>query len=261
MILVRLQKIISRGGVVSRRKAEGLIRCGLVTVNGQVIREMGVKADPKKDHIKVEGRLIHGEQPMTYLILHKPKGVITTLSDPQGRPTVKDFLSGIKIKVYPVGRLDYHSEGLVFLTNDGEMAHALIHPRYQVPRTYQVKVKGSLSEDLLSRLRRGVFLPTHRRASCRVESLRRTVANSWLEVTLYEGQKRQIRRMMDVIGHPVLKLKRIRLATLELGDLQPGRYRYLFPEEIKSLRACIQRFQFKVNAKEELSYNLAVRHA
>jgi len=234
-MLVRLQKIIAQAGVASRRAAEELIRAGAVTVNGKIVRELGTKADPQKDHIKVRGRLVQSKEPLTYLMLHKPKGVVTTLSDPQGRPIISDFLRGVKARVYPVGRLDYDSEGLLFLTNDGELAHAVTHPRYGVPKTYQVKVKGVLTDEGLAKLQAGVTLPDGKKAVGRVEKIRKMAANSWLEITLHEGQKRQIRRMMEEIGHPVLKLKRVRLATLELGDLPPGRYRYLTPEEIQSL--------------------------
>src|SRR3972149_6336567 len=157
-MLVRLQKIIAQAGVASRRAAEELIRAGAVTVNGKIVRELGTKADPQKDHIKVKGRLVQSKEPLTYLMLHKPKGVVTTLSDPQGRPIISDFLRGVKARVFPVGRLDYDSEGLLFLTNDGELAHALTHPRYGVPKTYQVKVKGVLTDEGLAKLQAGVSL-------------------------------------------------------------------------------------------------------
>jgi pseudouridine synthase len=153
---------------------------------------------------------------------------------------LKDFLSGVKTRVYPVGRLDYDSEGLLFLTNDGELAQTLIHPRHGIPRTYLVKVKGALSDQELLQLEKGVRLPDGRLVSCRIRKLQKTQANSWLEVTLYEGLNRQIRKMMEKVGHPVLKLKRIRLATLELGDLSAGRYRHLSVAEIQELRRYVK---------------------
>jgi 23S rRNA pseudouridine2605 synthase len=258
-MLIRLQKIIAQAGVTSRRKAEELILSGSVTVNGRIIRKLGSKADPKKDHIKVKGHLIRTQQPLTYLIFNKPKGVVTTLIDPQGRPTVMDFIDGIKTRVYPVGRLDYDSEGLLFLTNDGQLAQELIHPRYEIPRTYLVKVKGVVSEQNLKKLREGMSFTATRYAPCRVEKIRKTPNHSWLEMTLYEGQKREIRRMMDKINHPVLKLKRTRLATLKLGDLSPGRYRRLTSEEIRSLRVFTLGRRSIPRKKEENIYRTALR--
>ena len=258
-MLVRLQKIIAQAGVSSRRKAEELILSGSVTLNGRVIRQLGSKADPKKDHIKVKGRLIHIQQPLTYLILNKPKGVVTTLIDPQGRPTVRDFIRGVKTRVYPAGRLDYDSEGLLFLTNDGQLAQAIIHPRHEVPRTYLVKVKGVVSEQNLKKLRAGLSLPSTKFSRCLLEKIRKTPNHSWLEMTLYEGQKHQIRRMMDKINHPVLKLKRTRLATLELGNLLPGKYRHLTPLEIQSLRACASSRSPLLKKKIAGSYNTILR--
>lgn len=236
-MLIRLQKIIAQAGISSRRKAEDLIRSGLVTVNGQLIRELGSKADPNKDHIKVKGRLLRIRQPLTYLIWNKPRGVVTTLSDPQGRPTVKDYLHGVKSRVFPVGRLDYDSEGLLLLTNDGELAHSLIHPKFEIPRTYWVKITGKITQEDLKKLRSGGSSPNGRYAPCGVEPMGLTANHSWIEMTLYEGQKREIRRMMDKIDHPVLKLKRVRLASLNLGSLSPGQIRYLTSKEVRSLQS------------------------
>ena len=257
---IRLQVIIARAGITSRRKAEELIRNGKVTVNGKVVRELGSKADPDKDHVKVRNRLIPTHKPHVYLLFHKPRGVVTTLNDPQGRPTIKDFLKGIKTRVYPAGRLDYDSEGLLFLTNDGQMAHDLMHPSLETPRTYHVKVAGALSDAELIRLRKGVPLSNGKTASCRVEKRRRTASNSWLEITLYEGQKRQIRRMMDKLGHSVLKLKRVRLATLEITGIEAGRYRYLYPEELRALKAYLTRRRSALSRKTVGPLIPAVRH-
>jgi pseudouridine synthase len=233
----RLQKIIARAGITSRRKAEEFILEGRVKVNGRVVTELGSKADPERDHVKVDGKLIHFKQPRAYLILNKPKGYVTTLSDPEGRPTVLDLLKGVRQRVFPVGRLDYDTEGLLLLTNDGDLAHALMHPSYEVPKTYLAKVKGVLTDDKIKKLEKGVPLPDGKTAPCSIKKVRKTQENSWLEVTLHEGKKRQVRRMLERVGHPVLKLKRIRYAFLELAGLLPGQYRHLSPQEVKRLKA------------------------
>jgi len=233
----RLQKIIARAGVTSRRKAEELIIQGRVTVNGKVMTELGSKADAERDHIKVDGKLLRLKQPQVYLMLNKPKGYVTTLADPERRPTVLDLLKGVRQRVFPIGRLDYDTEGLLLLTNDGELAHALMHPSYEVPKTYLAKVKDVLTDEKIKKLERGVPLPTGKTAPCTIKKVRKTQENSWLEVTLHEGKKRQVRRMLENAGHPVLKLKRIRYAFLELARLLPGQYRYLTPQEVKRLKA------------------------
>lgn len=226
----RLQKILSEMGITSRRKAEGLIFEGRVTVNGR-IATIGTKADPVKDHIKVDGKLLIKPEPKVYIMLNKPKDVVTSLHDPEGRLTVKDFLKGVKYRVFPVGRLDYDSEGLLLLTNDGDFAHAVLHPSKKILKTYLVKVKGILEEDEISKLRAGVKLVEMITAPAKVKRIRKTENNSWLEMTIYEGKKRQIRRMLEKIGHSVLKLKRIKIDGIELGKLEPGTFRYLTPEE------------------------------
>lgn len=226
----RLQKILSEMGITSRRKAEDLIFEGRVTVNGR-IATIGTKADPVKDHIKVNGKLLIRPEPKVYIMLNKPKNVVTSLHDPEGRPTVKDFLKGVKYRVFPVGRLDYDSEGLLLLTNDGDFAHAVLHPSKKISKTYLVKVKGILEEDKIEKLRAGVKLVERMTAPVKVKRIRETENNSWLEIIIYEGKKRQIRRMLEKTGHDVLKLKRIRVDGLELGKLEPGTFRYLTPEE------------------------------
>lgn len=218
------------------------MRGGAVTVNGRVIRELGSKADPEKDHIKVLGKLVNPRQPRIYLMLNKPRGVVSTLSDPVGRVTVKDLLRGVRFRVYPVGRLDYDSEGLLLLTNDGEWTRRMIHPSFEIPKTYEVKVKGVIVDDQVRLLSRGVVLPDGRTSPCRIRRLKKTEKNSYLEITLHEGRNRQIRRMLERIGHPVLRLKRTGVATLELGPLAVGRYRYLTGQEIQSIKAAV-RFQ------------------
>ena len=226
----RLQKILSEMGITSRRKAEDLIFEGRVTVNGR-IATIGTKADPVKDHIKVDGKLLIKPEPKVYIMFNKPKNVVTSLHDPEGRPTVKDFLKGVKYRVFPVGRLDYDSEGLLLLTNDGDFAHAVLHPSKKISKTYLVKVKGILEEDKIEKLKTGVKLVERMTAPVKVKRIRETENNSWLEIIIYEGKKRQIRRMLEKTGHDVLKLKRIRVDGLELGKLEPGTFRYLTPEE------------------------------
>ncbi len=226
----RLQKILSEMGITSRRKAEDLIFEGRVTVNGR-IATIGTKADPVKDHIKVDGKLLIKPEPKVYIMFNKPKNVVTSLHDPEGRPTVKDFLKGVKYRVFPVGRLDYDSEGLLLLTNDGDFAHAVLHPSKKISKTYLVKVKGILEEDKIEKLKTGVKLVERMTAPVKVKRIRETENNSWLEIKIYEGKKRQIRRMLEKTGHDVLKLKRIRIDGLELGKLEPGTFRYLTPEE------------------------------
>jgi len=231
----RLQKILSDMGIASRRKAEELIIEGRITVNGR-IATIGMKADPVKDHIKVDGKLLIRSEPKVYIMLNKPKNVVTTLYDPEGRPTIKDFLKGVKYRVFPVGRLDYDSEGLLLLTNDGDFAHAVLHPSKKISKTYLVKVKGVLDEEEISKLRTGVKLGDGMTAPAQVTRVTRTENNSWLKMTIHEGKKRQIRRMFEKMRHPVLKLKRIKINGIELGELKPGIYRYLAFEEIYKIR-------------------------
>ncbi len=232
----RLQKILSAAGVASRRAAEKIITEGRVRVNGRVIDTLGAKADPAQDHIKVDGKLINPVQPHVYLMLNKPAGYVTTLSDPQGRPTVLDLLKGIRTRVYPVGRLDYHTEGLLLLTNDGDFAHLITHPRHEIPKTYRAKIKGVLDDRRIGELERGVFLEDGKTAPAKVRKVRKEEANSWVEITIQEGRKRQVRRMFDRVGHSVIKLRRIRTGSLTLGDLKEGSYRRLTAEEIAALR-------------------------
>jgi len=231
----RLQKILAKCGIASRRKAEELIREGLVTVNGKVAT-LGMKADLERDHIKVRGKLINKVEPKTYIVFNKPRKCLTAMSDPHGRPTVKDFLKQVKVRVFPVGRLDFDSEGLLILTNDGEIANILIHPRYKVPKTYHVKIDGFLSEKDIKKLEKGVMLEEGLTAPAIVKEVKKAKANSWIEITVHEGRKRQIRRMLERIGHPVIRLIRVRIDGIGLGDLAPGEYRYMTPAEIERLK-------------------------
>jgi 23S rRNA pseudouridine2605 synthase len=234
-MLERLQKIISAAGITSRRAAEELITEGRVRVNGKTVTELGTKADAAKDHIKVDGKLINPRQPPTYVMLNKPAGFVTTMSDPEGRPTVQDLLKGIKVRVYPVGRLDYNTEGLLLLTNDGDFAHLITHPKHEFPKTYLAKVKGVLDDRMIELLEQGVFLQDGKTAPAKVKKIRKEEMNSWLEITIHEGRKRQVRRMFDHVGRSVIKLKRIRTGTLSLGDLPEGSFRHLTSAEVKGL--------------------------
>jgi 23S rRNA pseudouridine2605 synthase len=236
----RLQKIIAAAGIASRRKAEALITGGLVSVNGKVVSQLGSKADPELDHIRVNGRLLRGPERHVYLLMNKPKGYVTTLRDPEGRPTVMDLLRGVGARVYPIGRLDYASEGLLLLTNDGEFANRLMKAASHVPKTYMVKVSGTPPVEGLARLRAGLFIALEdgkrvKTAPARIRPIREA-ANPWYEVTLREGRNRQIRRMFEEIGHHVEKIKRVRYGPLEL-NVHPGKFRRLTPEEVNHLKA------------------------
>jgi 23S rRNA pseudouridine2605 synthase len=204
-----------------------------------VVRELGTKADPQRDRITVDGRPVHVAPARLYLLLNKPVGVVTTLSDPEGRPTVRDLLVGVRQRVFPVGRLDYHSAGLLLLTDDGALAERLMHPRYGIRKTYQVKVRGRPDVEALERLARGIRLPEGTTAPAEVRVLERAPAKAWLELTIAEGKKRQVRHMCEAVGLPVEKLVRVRLGPLKLGKLPPGQFRPLTPEELARLRAAV----------------------
>ena len=237
---VRLQKVIADAGVASRRKAEELITAGRVTVNGQVVRELGTRVDPERDHVKVDGRHLKPPQPQSFIMLNKPKGVLSTLSDPAGRPTIQHLLHGVSLRMFPVGRLDYDTEGLLLLTNDGNIAQALLHPRYHVPKTYRAKLKGVLTDDDIQQLERGVQLEDGVTAPAVLKKGGKAEANSWIEITIYEGRKHQVKRMFEAVGHPVLRLERIRFGPLSLGGLPPGQFRFLTDREANALRSVLQ---------------------
>jgi len=241
MPLERLQKIIATAGVASRRKAEQLITSGHVQVNGSTITELGSKADPETDHIRVNGKLLQREQQRhVYLLLNKPKGYVTTVNDPEKRPTVMDLVRGVKGRVYPVGRLDYASEGLLLLTNDGELANLLMKAASHVPKTYVVKVAGTPTEDAIAKLRGGISIATDDgkrvRTGPAVVRIVKQAANPWYEITLIEGRNRQIRRMFEAVGHHVEKIKRVRYGPLTL-DVPPGEYRSLTLKEVQRLKS------------------------
>ncbi|MFD1955778.1 pseudouridine synthase [Paenibacillus thailandensis] len=233
----RLQKILAQAGVASRRKCEEMITAGLVEVNGVKVTELGAKADPAADVITVNGKRIKGEKKL-YLMLNKPKGVITSATDPQGRKVVTDYLPGIKERVYPVGRLDYDTEGLLLLTNDGEFANLLTHPSHHVPKTYLATVKGIPHGSSLEKLQNGIELEDGMTAPAEVEyaDVDTDKNQATISITIYEGRNRQVRRMFDAIKHPVLKLKRIRFGELPLAPLPRGKYRHLTEAEVKELR-------------------------
>src|SRR3984885_1214012 len=231
----RLQKILSQAGVASRRKAEELIVEGRVTVNGETVTELGSKADFEQDHIKVDGHLLRKPKRLTYIALNKPKGVVTTVSDPEGRETVMHLLRGVKDRVFPVGRLDYHSEGLLLLTNDGEFAHRITAPASHVVKTYVVKVTGPLTEDQEENFRQGVPLGGKRTAPAGLKLIQRA-ENPWYEVRLIEGRQNQIRLMFKHFGRLVEKLKRVKIGFLDLGSLQPGKFRHLTAAEVARFR-------------------------
>ncbi|MEW5744805.1 MAG: pseudouridine synthase [Nitrospirota bacterium] len=228
----RIQKILAQMGVASRRKAEELIEEGRVTVNGAPAT-LGMKADAARDHIKVDGKLITKPEPKVYYAFNKPRGVVTSLSDPEGRPTVKDFLGKVRFRVFPVGRLDYDSEGLLLITNDGDFAQSVLHPSKKMPKTYYVKVKGIIDDETMERLRRGVRLEDGVTAPAKVRKVRETESNSWLEMVIHEGKKRQIRRMLEKVGYPVIKLRRTAINGLALKGLGIGELRPLTPEEVQ----------------------------
>ncbi len=231
----RLQKILSRAGIASRRKAEQIIQEGRVTVNGTAITELGSKADLERDHIKVDGKLLHNPKHVISIALHKPRGVMTTVSDPEGRPTVMDLLHGVKERVYPVGRLDYSSEGLLLVTNDGELANAVTSAASHIPKTYLVKANGPLTPEQEQQFRDGVPLGGRRTAPAGLKLVYRA-QNPWYEVRLTEGRKNQIREMFKHFGRLVEKLKRVKIGFLELGPLKPGEFRYLTADEVARFR-------------------------
>jgi 23S rRNA pseudouridine2605 synthase len=235
----RLQKIIARAGVASRREAEQMIRSGRVTVNGRVITELGTKATDR-DHVKVDGKLITRSEPLRYILLYKPKEVMTTVHDPEGRQTVMEYVRGVKERVFPVGRLDFHSEGLILLTNDGDLAYKVSHPSHGSVKTYHVKVRGVPEQRMIEKLERGINIDGRRTVPCEIERMRTTgrsddAGNSWFEVKLREGRTHQIRKMFKAIGHPVAKLRRVAIGPISDQKLTAGMWRELTKPEVRLL--------------------------
>jgi 23S rRNA pseudouridine2605 synthase len=241
--LQRLQKVMAHAGVASRRKCEAIIQAGRVTVNGEVVTELGTKVDRERDLIAVDDTPIYVDSSHTYIMLHKPAGVVSTLDDPRGRATIRELVD-VDARVYPAGRLDLDSEGLVLLTDDGELTYRLTHPSYEHKKEYHVLVTGRPPRSALERLRSGVrledgVLGSEPTAPAEVDVLRQDKDGTWLRVVLHEGRKRQIRRMADAVGYPVKRLMRVRIGTLRLGSLDPGAWRHLSHQEVDELRASV----------------------
>lgn len=232
----RIQKVMANAGVASRRRCEVMIADGMVKVNGRVITKPGFKVDPARDIIQVGGKTLWQPSKKYYILLYKPRGYITTMSDEKGRKKVTDLLKGITARVYPVGRLDYDSEGLLLMTNDGELTFALTHPSHLVPKTYQVRVAGVPTKEELSRMSAGIELEDGLTAPAKVRLLGQHDGNGLVEVTIREGRNRQIRRMFEHIGYRVLRLKRSKIGNLGLDGLRPGEYRQLSESEVNQLK-------------------------
>ncbi|SFQ96568.1 23S rRNA pseudouridine2605 synthase [Desulfoscipio geothermicus DSM 3669] len=227
---------MARAGVASRRRSEELIVEGKVMVNGKPVTTPGLKIDPLRDRVEVDGQFLRKPEKKVYLLLYKPTGYVSTVSDPRGRRKVTDLLHGIKQRVYPVGRLDFDSEGLLLLTNDGALTYALTHPRHEVPKTYLVMVQGMPNRQQIEALQNGVKLEDGLTAPAGVRIIGSRKNNALMEITIREGRNRQVRRMCEHIGHPVLSLKRVRVGPLRLGDLQPGQFRHLTVKEVHRLK-------------------------
>jgi 23S rRNA pseudouridine2605 synthase len=249
----RLQKILSRAGVTSRRAAEVMITEGRVSVNGQIVTELGSKADPDSDVIKVDGKTVSISKKRIYLVLNKPAGYVTTLADPGGRPVITELVKDIPERLFPVGRLDFNTEGLLLLTNDGEWANRLAHPSHEVEKEYLVKIRGTLDPEKIAQLTSGVKLDDGWTAPARVEVVRVMEKNVWFTIAIHEGRYRQVRRMCEALELPLVKLKRVRYGNILLGELKTGEYRLLEPAEAKMLagsgvtsdRPAAQRFSKK----------------
>ncbi len=234
----RLQKLLARAGFASRRAAEQLIASGRVTVNGRMVSELGAKADLDRDDVRLDGARVRAQRARV-ILLHKPTGVVTTLADPEGRPTIRDYLPPGYERVFPVGRLDFHSSGLLLLTNEGALAARLLHPRYRIARTYRVKVSGHPSEAALARLRRGVKIDDGVTGPAQVDVERLLPTKAWLRITIREGKRREIRRMCEAVGHFVDRLVRVRFGPIDLGRLPPGWWRALDDAEAVALHAAV----------------------
>ncbi|MDY0189648.1 MAG: pseudouridine synthase [Desulfuromonas sp.] len=235
----RIQKLIAQAGLASRRKAEEWISQGRVTVNAQPA-QLGDKADLSVDKVCVNGVELGKQQEKVYLLLNKPIGYVTTLNDPQGRPTINDFLQDISQRLFPVGRLDLNTEGLLLLTNDGDLAAHILHPRHKIPKTYLVKISGTLSPNAQQALERGVMLEEGITAPAKIAHVRSSARNTWFELTITEGRNRQVRRMCSVVGSSVSSLKRVRMANIELGNLAPGKTRFLRDDELAKLQKMVK---------------------
>ncbi|MDX2435038.1 MAG: pseudouridine synthase, partial [Desulfobacterales bacterium] len=232
-MLERLQKVLAKAGVASRRRAEELIRQGKVRVDGKVVTEMGTKVDPETQNIECDGVALVSQEEIVYILLNKPTGYLSTVDDPQGRPIVTDLLKNIAERVYPVGRLDLNTEGALLLTNDGELSQKILHPSHEVNKTYVAKVKGVPGKKKLDALSKGIELEGRKTWPARIKVLKTEAQSTVIQIIIHEGRKRQVRKMFEAIGHPVLALKRTAYGQLELGGLGPGKYRFLAPRDIK----------------------------
>jgi pseudouridine synthase len=230
----RLQKYIARCGITSRRKAEELILKGNVKVNGKVVRELGSKIDPDKDIVYVNDKRIYEKDKNIYIKLYKPEGYVTTVKDQFNRKTVIDLIN-IKERIYPVGRLDYNTSGLLLLTNDGDLANKLMHPKYKIYKTYEADVKGYISKSALVRLEKGIIIDNFKTAPAKVRLLK-SGSVSTVEISIYEGKNRQVRKMFEAVGHKVIKLKRTAFGSINLQGLKEGQWEYLTKDEIKFLK-------------------------
>lgn len=232
----RLQKFMSRHGIASRRVCEEIIASGKVKVNGKLINTPGYIVNPDKDKVAVDGQTLGTAEKSVYIIMNKPRGYISTASDPQGRKIVSDLLQGVMERVYPIGRLDADSEGLLLLTNDGDLTYFLTHPGHKVPKTYKVRVKGIPKQQDLEKLSSGIMLDDGITAPAKINFIEEREGNALYEITIYEGRNRQIRRMFDKIGHEVLRLRRTKIGSIFLGELKPGQFRLMREQELRSLK-------------------------
>jgi len=233
----RLQKILAKAGIASRRKAEELIRQGKVTVDGRVVTEMGIQVDPDHQRIEFNGKPVTVEEKKVYILLHKPTGYVSTVHDPQGRPIVTELIKGIQERIFPVGRLDLDTEGALLLTNDGELAQKILHPSHEVNKTYRATVKGKPSKKKVEMLRRGIDIDGRKTWPALVKLLSAGSSETTLQITIHEGRKRQVRKMCEAVGHPVLKLKRTAYGKLKLGNLAPGKFRFLAKKDLQLIFA------------------------
>jgi pseudouridine synthase len=233
----RLQKVLAHAGIASRREAEKMILDGRVKLNGLVVDALGTKADPERDRIEVDGKRVLSNEKKVYFVLNKPARCVTTMSDPQGRRTVKDLLGDIKERVYPVGRLDFDTTGVLIITNDGELANGLAHPKKEIDKCYRARVEGIPKEEALERLRKGIRLKDGLTAPAKVKLLEKRQGEASVEIIIHEGRNRQVKRMCDAVGHRVTKLTRVSLASITSEGLKPGQLRPLSAKEISTLKA------------------------
>jgi len=232
---VRLQKFIAMAGIASRRKAEELIAAGRVKVDGKICTAMGQQIIPGEQEVLFDNKVVTAEEKLIYVLLNKPKGYVTTLSDPQGRPIVSSLLKGIKERVFPVGRLDIDTTGALLLTNDGELAQSILHPKYEVYKTYEAEVRGTPTANAIRSLEKGIFLENKKTAPAKLRIKRKNKRNAVIIITIHEGRKRQVKKMFQAVGHPVQSLKRLAYGRLELDNLAPGKFRILNQNDIKRI--------------------------